>query len=151
MTTRSTYKSQIYNDILNYFSPSLHTMSTHFILHTLQKSHNNLQVLYDHLVSIFLGIICYRLRDMMAYNILHGKIQLLEGNMTKKISLFQSQQLLCLFVKMGTFFLLLQFTLSSFGSLQVRCQDLGISCAVTSAVPLNMLTVLSKREKQIKH
>lgn len=45
----------------------------------------------------------------------------------------------------------LQFTLSSFGSLQAACQDLGISCVVMSAVPLNKLMVLSKREKQIKY
>lgn len=52
---------------------------------------------------------------------------------------------------MGTFFLLLQFTLSRFGLLQVTCQDLGISCVVMSAVPLNKFMVVSRREKQIKY
>lgn len=134
-----------------YFSSPPHAMSIYLILHTLQKSNNNLKFLCDHLVSIFLGIIWYRLCNMTVYNILHGKIQLLDSNITKKNPLFQSQQLLCLFVTTGTFFLLLQFTLSSFGSLQVTCQDLGISCVVMSAGPLNKLMVLSKREKQRKY
>lgn len=59
-------------------------MSTYLILYTLQKSNNNLKFLYDHSVSIFLGIIWYRLCNMTMYNILHGKIQLLVSNVTKK-------------------------------------------------------------------
>lgn len=127
-------------------------MSTYFILHTLQKSNDDFKFLYHHLVSTFLGIIWYRLCNMTVYNILHGKIQLLEGNMTKTrkstipvptaaMFIYNNGHVLPSFAIHTVQFWITASYMS--GSWNFLCSN--------ECCPTEQLMVLSKREKQIKY